>query len=462
MALLPRIGFRKGLTLPALLLGAGLSLFSAQTLATVELVSISGVSNQDLTTLTKPLIYGGFTGGCTGDGISTCDSCTGAAVSGSKLWTCNKTNAYPNLRMTIQVSTNTAGASATNYLIKVNEDKFTPTISPTFADGILTVQMTWGEFCNAAGQGSSCATSFSADLQVGFEITNSGTTTADTLPFKVSVRAAATDGSDWFYTDCNTADATASIGFCHFETFPGDQKIYADNLVVAPGYPASTAAGINYTDLVFFYEEQQTAEADTATVARISNASPFFTIGVQETASPPVADNRIDGLTNGTRYCMVMANQDATGIISFFTPAPGHTTTPTPVPIGELCTTPAEVVGLLDDKKCFIATAAFGSEMAPEVQSFRDFRNKYLLPYSWGKSFVKFYYKHSPYYAHMIAESEVAKTVVRAALWPLLFFARMSVSFGFWATLLIWSLVAVSAYELYRRVIVGRRYRGEP
>lgn len=441
---------------------AGLFFAALQSHGAVTLVSISGASNQDLSTATKPIIYAGFAGTCTGDGTNTCDSCTGTAVSGSKLWSCNKSNAYPNLKLIIRVQSSNASASVSNAIVKIGEDKYTPVTSPTMADGILTTQLSWSEICSHSNvnKGANCdGGSFSVDLTVGFEVTSSGSTTTDALTFAVRARVAASDGSDWFYTDCNTTEATSNIGFCHFEAYPGDAKIYADNLVVASGYPSSPAAGVEYSGVTFFYEQQASGEDDNTTIQRISNASNSFILGVNKSASPPVADNRIDGLQNGTRYCMVMANQDASGVISYFTPLPG--TSGSPVTAAEICTTPTEVIGLLDDKHCFIATAAFGSEMAPEVQSFRDFRNKYLLPFSWGRSFVKFYYKHSPYYANLISQSEVAKTMVRGALWPLLFFARMCVEMGFWVTAIICSLALVSIYELYRRLILGPKFRGE-
>lgn len=433
---------------------------SLQAEATMTLISISGDSAQDLSTATKPVIYGGFTTGCVGDGTSTCDSCTGADNSGSKLWTCNKRNAYPSLPVIVRLQSTNTGASAANAFVKINDNKISLNTAQTFADGILNTQITWGEICNAFGKSTDCSGgSFAGDMTIGLDVSSGGSTTSDSMTFKIAGRVAATDGSDWFYTDCNTADATGNIGFCHFEVFPGDGKIYADNLVVAPGYPASPSSGIEYTNVAFFYEEQLSGEDDNTTLARLSNASGYFSVGVNKAASPPVADNRITGLSNNVRYCMVMANQDATGIISYFTPLPG--VSGSPVTAAELCTTPTEVIGLLDDKHCFIATAAFGSDMAPEVQSFREFRNKFLLSNSLGKAFVKFYYKHSPYYAHLIAESEVAKTGVRVALWPLLLFARMSVAFGFWLTLLILSLGTLSTFEIYRRLVMGKNFRGE-
>ncbi|WP_374077416.1 CFI-box-CTERM domain-containing protein [Bdellovibrio bacteriovorus] len=463
MALFPRIGIQSSFFAKTSLVLVGLFFVSSQSFAAMTLASITGVSGKDESDTTKPIVYGGFAGTCTGDGTLPCDSCTGDTIAGSKLWPCNKNNAYANLRLTIRTNFTLTGATANKAFLKSGEDQISATFTIEDSGTVLNTQIPWGQLCSEFGVGTDCKGSFDKTLTVGIEGSNtSGTATTESMSVRIVsryVEVGTTAGTEWFYTDCNTTEATTNYGFCHFEVFPGDEKVYADNLVVSPGYPASTAGGIEYTNLVFFYREQPAGEDDNTTIANLSNKEGFFSVGINKAASPPVADNRIDGLVNGARYCMVMANQDATGIISFFTPIPG--TPGSPVTVAELCTTPSEVIGLLDDKSCFIATAAFGSDMAPEVQSFRDFRNEFLLTNSWGRAFVKFYYKYSPYYANMIAESEVTKAVVRTALWPLLYFARMSVALGFWTTLLILSLAVASFYELYRRLILGRRFRGE-
>ncbi len=51
---------------------------------------------------------------------------------------------------------------------------------------------------------------------------------------------------------------------------------------------------------------------------------------------------------------------------------------------------------------CYIATACYGNYDAPEVITFRNFRDKKLLNNSYGKSFVKFYYKYSPFWANKL------------------------------------------------------------
>ena len=72
---------------------------------------------------------------------------------------------------------------------------------------------------------------------------------------------------------------------------------------------------------------------------------------------------------------------------------------------------------------CFIATAAYGTPMAKEVVILKKFRDKYLLKNKLGRAFVRWYYRHSPKYASIIAKSEFLKFLTRIFLTPLYLFA---------------------------------------
>ncbi|MCM8764373.1 MAG: hypothetical protein NC830_03285 [Candidatus Omnitrophica bacterium] len=72
---------------------------------------------------------------------------------------------------------------------------------------------------------------------------------------------------------------------------------------------------------------------------------------------------------------------------------------------------------------CFIATAAFGTNLAKEVEILRQFRDRILLKFKAGEHFVSWYYTHSPSLAYYIERHNVLKMVVRLALYPLIAFA---------------------------------------
>jgi len=63
---------------------------------------------------------------------------------------------------------------------------------------------------------------------------------------------------------------------------------------------------------------------------------------------------------------------------------------------------------------CFIATAAYGTDTAEEIDVLREFRDEVLLPNGLGVKFVSFYYRTSPPIANFISQHEILRTVVRA------------------------------------------------
>jgi len=73
---------------------------------------------------------------------------------------------------------------------------------------------------------------------------------------------------------------------------------------------------------------------------------------------------------------------------------------------------------------CFIATAAYGSFLEPEVMALRHFRDKYLMTTPLGKAFVAWYYRTSPPIAAFIAKHDTLRTATRVALAPVVFVVK--------------------------------------
>lgn len=67
---------------------------------------------------------------------------------------------------------------------------------------------------------------------------------------------------------------------------------------------------------------------------------------------------------------------------------------------------------------CFIATAAYGSPFSLEVASLRSFRDVFLLKNSAGRLFTEAYYRISPAFADVVAESGFLRGLARIHLAP--------------------------------------------
>ena len=73
---------------------------------------------------------------------------------------------------------------------------------------------------------------------------------------------------------------------------------------------------------------------------------------------------------------------------------------------------------------CLIATATYGSEMAPQVQQLRELRDNQLLQTESGTACMKtsndVYYSFSPTIADMQRESPIFKEIVKVGLTPMI------------------------------------------
>jgi hypothetical protein len=116
------------------------------------------------------------------------------------------------------------------------------------------------------------------------------------------------------------------------------------------------------------------------------------------------ASERIEGqigdLIALTRYWVGVRGVDRTG----------------PISVAQIETTERASA---DVTPCFIATAAYGSQLAEQVRALRRVRDRYLMSHALGRSFVDLYYRHGPRLAALLHASEPLRAFARQLLSPL-------------------------------------------
>lgn len=398
---------------------------AAELLVKAGTLSIAGFSaaESDLTT-----IYGGIAGNtCTNiNNTSTCDSC----ASGTSADACNQTSVYPSMKLSVsfKITKTVSNAVAKLYL---DDDAIVTLAGANYTQdtSTVTLETTWGDICLHAGLSASCVGTALLDsmpLKVGVDSDASGDVESDerksiTLIFHYIPPGA----PDVTQSYCPATPVAAGIyGVCNVEFTPGDAKVFIDSAIYAGADASSTTTGgsVAWESIaVFPIPVNIGGEAAAYSGFATNGATPVFkTIDTDGN----IPDSLVEGdINNSQKYCLVYGTKNkAQNIYKFVT---------TGVDITKSCVTPSEVAGILDDKHCFISTAAFGSEAAPEVEIFRKFRNQFLLTNFLGKAFVEFYYKISPPIADVISENNYLKTLTRIMLYPFLIFAMMSLKIGF-------------------------------
>ncbi|MFZ5628548.1 MAG: S8 family serine peptidase [Spirochaetota bacterium] len=105
---------------------------------------------------------------------------------------------------------------------------------------------------------------------------------------------------------------------------------------------------------------------------------------------------------------------------------------------------------------CFIATAAYGTDQAADVQTLRQFRDQYLTKSELGRAFIEAYYRYSPKIADQIRKSDVLKSIVRFGLKPVVASVNtiMGRSNGILPSMLIilCIIIGVSSILFYRHI----------
>ena len=114
--------------------------------------------------------------------------------------------------------------------------------------------------------------------------------------------------------------------------------------------------------------------------------------------------------------------------------------------------------------RCLIATAAYGSDLSPQVQFLRMFRDDQVTRTLAGRSFMLsfngWYYSFSPSIARIIAKNEVLSSAARVALYPLISELRLSSSA--YSAFSSHPEVAVLVSGLIASIMIGVTYLSVP
>ncbi len=131
-------------------------------------------------------------------------------------------------------------------------------------------------------------------------------------------------------------------------------------------------------------------------------------IGIPGTSASTV----ITGLMPKTKYYVAVRPSNCCGQLGSIVTGTGQTTA-------------AQFTTL---SGCFIATAAWGSEMSGEVHTLRRFRDERLLKTPLGQAAVASYYALSPGLATVLSDSPQLRTWARKALIPVVSIAKAALS----------------------------------
>jgi hypothetical protein len=228
----------------------------------------------------------------------------------------------------------------------------------------------------------------------------------------------------------NSKDSSSFIGVYSFSTFPGDEKIYLRSLSAPTDFPSQeNDVGAKYVRA--YYSVGNTISGTSCSgfdATKFSTFDQFTNSGYQDigtsTSTTGLERTYFGGLANGTTYYVKLAIVDNAGNIGSITPSDAT---------NNVCThtaTPDQVIGLLSENQCFIATAAFDSPTSKPVMALRKFRDEVLLKTNFGHAAVSFYYKNSPAWAERLNNHPQFKPFVRTVLYPIIGYSMLATQFG--------------------------------
>jgi hypothetical protein len=429
---------------------------AAVTVSAVERASI--VEGSGTATIT---VYGGVSGDtsrCNSVASdSLCDNCrllstetVPNADPDLYLRACNNRRVHPDLQLIVSLSSDAIDGRATI----TNSDGNTA-LAPVSAPLNLTKGTTgqlvlrWGDLCsrvisldtNSGGEGATqCAPvngHASASLRVGISSDGDDLLNAATDEYRtMTVIVRGTAGVS-LATDCD--DVATDSRICYFEMGPGDEKAVVRTLQKPDGNSFPTGTNTTYKFLRFLFDAQG------FNFVHLGSSYVDLPVEAADTTTFNVSPRRIEGLVNDQSYYFKIAAVDAAGNVGLYNGKDTDTDCQFSVnPADTTCrvVTPSEVVGVLDKTNCFIATAAYGTPFATELNVLRDFRDQVLMTTAAGRALVRGYYAASPTLAAFILQNDTLRDLTRKALIPFVWFAGISLSIG--ASAMLWFLISIA------------------
>ena len=408
--------------------------------AEITITEVTGTSSRTFSS-TGVEVIAGFNGTCATTSTGVCDSCTSPASTstctvgdanccgGTTCFTCNTRTVTDSTVLTITLKSDNI-TSGTVKIKSTTDSRDSTTTSNS--GGVFTFTRPWSDICQLV---ASCSCS---DISSGSctELA-SGTKSAD-LTLEVTGTDTETDSgtvkfSLYFQSSTNsgTASSPAEESLRDFFVYPGDEKVYIEQSNIGN---FTNLSGIQFYIGTGSFEYAYVKAPQSPTAAGETLESAFQDVDTDGTIAQV-----IDGLENGVTYHFRPASVDKAGNVYnamddayLIGKSCGVTTSGGGNADCSYAGTPSKVVGLLtEDLNCFVATAAYGSQLDPHIDTFRSFRQKVLLRSQLGMALNRAYYNYGPKMARALHEHPWMKPLARAILWPAWGLTFLSLHFHF-------------------------------